>query len=147
MVCCNSFCCGHHVFANVFHGACTERMQIQHRCPEQFEMLTIGILCKLSGHRICICIVIDSRLSPPTSNQLKVYAILLGDFGFFNREDFVSIFSIILAVFFTFATTTILLNVLIAVSSDSVSLVRAPRPIPCLSRTHRHPAKFSMKNA
>jgi hypothetical protein len=47
---------------------------------------------------------------------------LLGDFGFFNRDDFVSIFSIVLAVFFTFATTTILLNVLIAVSSDAVRI-------------------------
>jgi hypothetical protein len=53
--------------------------------------------------------------------QLKVYAILLGDFGLFKRENFESIFSIFLAVFFTFATTTILLNVLIAVASDSVS--------------------------
>ena len=53
-------------------------------------------------------------------SQLKVYAILLGDFGLFKRENFNSVFSIFLAVFFTFLTTTILLNVLIAVASDSV---------------------------
>lgn len=51
---------------------------------------------------------------------LKVYAILLGDFGLFQRENFTSAFSIILAVLYTFMVVLVLLNVLIAVASDSV---------------------------
>lgn len=92
-------------------------------------------------------IALYSQRSPSTSQQLKVYAILLGDFGFFNREDFVSIFSIVLAVFFTFATTTILLNVLIAVSSDSVSPFWNQLPIQRFSFLTIGFSNFSMKNA
>lgn len=50
---------------------------------------------------------------------LSVYAILLGDFGTFQRESFTSFFSIFLAVLFTFIVVLVLLNVLIAVASDS----------------------------
>lgn len=50
----------------------------------------------------------------------KVYAILLGDFGLFQRENFTSGFSTALAVLYTFMVVLVLLNVLIAVASDSV---------------------------
>jgi cation transporter-like permease len=56
--------------------------------------------------------------------QLRVYAILLGDFGLFNRESFFSVFSVCLVVLYTFMVVLVLLNVLIAVASDSV------RPFP-----------------
>lgn len=54
------------------------------------------------------------------SSQLKVYAILLGDFGLFNRDSFASVFSVCLVVLYTFMVVLVLLNVLIAVASDSV---------------------------
>lgn len=50
---------------------------------------------------------------------LKVYTILLGDFGLFKREQFDSRTAVILAVLYTFMVVLILLNVLIAVASDS----------------------------
>jgi len=50
---------------------------------------------------------------------LKVYTILLGDFGDFEREDFVTNFSVILVVFYSFFVTLVLVNVLIAIASDS----------------------------
>jgi hypothetical protein len=52
--------------------------------------------------------------------QLKVYAIFLGDFGLFSRQSFVSVFSLVLAVLYTFCASVVLLNVLIAIASDSV---------------------------
>jgi len=51
--------------------------------------------------------------------QLKVYAILLGDFGLFDRESFTSLFSVCLVVLYSFMVVLVLLNVLIAVASDS----------------------------
>lgn len=50
---------------------------------------------------------------------LKVYTILLGDFGDFKREDFVTNFSVFLVVFYSFFVTLVLVNVLIAIASDS----------------------------
>jgi len=50
---------------------------------------------------------------------LKVYAILLGDFGLFQRENFTSSISVFLAVSYTFMVVLVLLNVLIAVACDS----------------------------
>ncbi|GKY92414.1 hypothetical protein MPSEU_000212000 [Mayamaea pseudoterrestris] len=50
---------------------------------------------------------------------LKTYAILLGDFGSFKRADFTSVFSVFLVVIFSFMVVLVLLNVLIAVASDS----------------------------
>ena len=50
---------------------------------------------------------------------LRVYTILLGDFGDFERENFTSIFSVFLVVLYSFLVTVVLLNVLIAVASDS----------------------------
>lgn len=50
---------------------------------------------------------------------LKTYTILLGDFGNFEREMFATAFSIILVVVFTFMVVIVLLNVLIAIVSDS----------------------------
>jgi hypothetical protein len=54
------------------------------------------------------------------SFRKKVYAIFLGDFGLFQRDNFTSSFSVVLAVFYTFLVVLVLLNVLIAVASDSV---------------------------
>lgn len=55
----------------------------------------------------------------PTEYLLRVYTILLGDFGDFEREQFKTGFSVFLVVFFSFLVTVVLLNVLIAVASDS----------------------------
>jgi len=63
------------------------------------------------------------RLTSTACNQteyyLTVYTILLGDFGRFEREDFTSVFSVLLIVLFTFMVVVILLNVLIAIVGDS----------------------------
>lgn len=50
---------------------------------------------------------------------LKVYTVLLGDFGTFEREDFNTLFAVLLIVFFSFMVVVVLLNVLIAIVSDS----------------------------
>ena len=50
---------------------------------------------------------------------LKVYSILLGDWGLFDRDEFNSAFSVTLFVLFSFMVVVILLNVLIAIVSDS----------------------------
>ena len=54
-----------------------------------------------------------------TEYLLGVYSILLGDFGIFSREDFATGFSVFLVVLYTFLVTVVLLNVLIAIASDS----------------------------
>jgi hypothetical protein len=54
-----------------------------------------------------------------TEYLLRAYTILLGDFGNFDREQFTSGFSVFLVVFYSFLVTVVLLNVLIAVASDS----------------------------
>lgn len=54
-----------------------------------------------------------------TEYLLRVYTILLGDFGDFEREQFTSGFSVFLVVFYSFLVTVVLLNVLIAIASDS----------------------------
>uniref|UniRef100_A0A7S2UNT3 Ion transport domain-containing protein n=1 Tax=Attheya septentrionalis TaxID=420275 RepID=A0A7S2UNT3_9STRA len=59
---------------------------------------------------------------------LRVYSILLGDFGEFDRSDFSTVLSVTLAVFFTFMVVLVLLNVLIAIVSDSYEK--------CLVRSH-----------
>lgn len=50
---------------------------------------------------------------------LRVYTILLGDFGNFDLERFKSKFSVFLLVLYSFLVTVVLLNVLIAIASDS----------------------------
>lgn len=62
-----------------------------------------------------------------TEYLLRVYTILLGDFGGFEREQFTSGLSVFLLVFYSFLVTVVLLNVLIAIASDSYEkcLVRA----------------------
>lgn len=50
---------------------------------------------------------------------LRVYTILLGDFGNFELERFQSGFSVFLLVLYSFLVTVVLLNVLIAIASDS----------------------------
>lgn len=50
---------------------------------------------------------------------LKVYSILLGDFGIFTRDDFASGVSVFLVVLYSFLVTVVLLNVLIAIAADS----------------------------
>lgn len=54
-----------------------------------------------------------------TEFLLNTYTVLLGDFGNFRREEFSSGFSTFLIVLYSFLVTVILLNVLIAVASDS----------------------------
>ncbi|CAB9503043.1 Potassium ion channel Yvc1 [Seminavis robusta] len=49
----------------------------------------------------------------------RVYTILLGDFGAFERETFQTRFAFILLIFYSFMVIIVLLNVLIAVASDS----------------------------
>ncbi len=55
----------------------------------------------------------------PTEYLLRSYTILLGDFGTFEREQFVNGFSVFLIVCYSFLVTVVLLNVLIAIASDS----------------------------
>ena len=50
---------------------------------------------------------------------ITVYTILLGDFGTFERDDFFTFFSVLLFVLFSFMVVIVLLNVLIAIVSDS----------------------------
>jgi hypothetical protein len=61
----------------------------------------------------------NSRQCSQSEYYLRVYEILLGGFGSFKRNDFASIFSVFLAVLFSFMVVLVLLNVLIAVASDS----------------------------
>jgi len=55
----------------------------------------------------------------PSEYLLRSYSVLLGDFGLFKRESFSSGFSVFMIVVYTFLVTVVLLNVLIAVASDS----------------------------
>jgi hypothetical protein len=55
----------------------------------------------------------------PSEYYLNAYSLLLGNFGNYIRDDFYTVFSVFLAVFFTFVVTLVLLNVLIAVANDS----------------------------
>eukprot|EP00957_Ditylum_brightwellii_P206509 15348769-Ditylum_brightwellii.AAC.1 len=69
------------------------------------------------------CTLDESSKQPLNCSQLeyylKVYSILLGDFGEFERDDFATVFSVMLFVFFSFMVVIVLLNVLIAIISDS----------------------------
>jgi hypothetical protein len=67
----------------------------------------------------CVCLHKVLYVFSPSFRK-QVYAIFLGDFGLFQRENFTSSFSIVLAVLYTFLVVLVLLNVLIAVASDSV---------------------------
>lgn len=58
----------------------------------------------------------------------RVYTILLGEFGAFERETFKTKFSIFLLVFYSFMVIIVLLNVLIALASDSYEK--------CLMKSH-----------
>lgn len=60
---------------------------------------------------------------------LRTFTILLGDFGgYFARSSFTTVFSVFLIVFFSFMVVIVLLNVLIAIVSDSYEK--------CLIRSH-----------
>jgi hypothetical protein len=59
---------------------------------------------------------------------LRTYQVLLGDFGDFDRDDFTTVFSVFLIVFYSFMVVVVLLNVLIAIASDSYEK--------CLVRSH-----------
>ena len=50
---------------------------------------------------------------------LQSYIMLLGDFGTFERERFATGFSVFILVLYSFLVTVILMNVLIAIASDS----------------------------
>lgn len=76
------------------------------------------------SYKIEIASMLTSGTSFPChAPQLKVYAIFLGDFGLFDRKSFVSVFSLVLAVLYTFCASVVLLNVLIAIASDSVRCI------------------------
>ena len=60
-----------------------------------------------------------SLVCKPSEYYLAVYSILLGDYGQFDREDFHTPFSVFLIVLFSFMVVIVLLNVLIAIVSDS----------------------------
>ena len=68
----------------------------------------------------------ESKECNQSEYYLKVYAILLGDFGLFERESFNSVFSLFLVILYTFMVVLVLLNVLIAVASDSVRGLQHP---------------------
>mmetsp|Transcript_5216 Transcript_5216/g.5999 ORF Transcript_5216/g.5999 Transcript_5216/m.5999 type:complete len:402 (-) Transcript_5216:151-1356(-) len=57
----------------------------------------------------------------PSEYYLKVYSVLLGDFGLFDREEDFSNggFALLLFIVFTFLIAIVLLNVLIAIIGDS----------------------------
>ena len=61
----------------------------------------------------------DAGVCRPGEYYLQTYTILLGDFGGFDRASFQTIFSVMLVVFFSFGIVIVLLNVLIAIVSDS----------------------------
>lgn len=54
-----------------------------------------------------------------TEYLLQVYIMMLGDFGNTEREAFKTGFSVFLLVLYSFLVTVIMLNVLIAIASDS----------------------------
>lgn len=62
---------------------------------------------------------LSGRQCQQSEYLLSVYTILLGDFGLFSRDDFASNFSVLLVVVYSFLVTVVLLNVLIAIASDS----------------------------
>ena len=62
---------------------------------------------------------LSGRQCEQSEYLLGVYTILLGDFGVFTREDFPTAISVFMVVFYSFLVTVVLLNVLIAVASDS----------------------------
>jgi len=61
----------------------------------------------------------ESSVCKQSEYYLSVYSILLGDYGSFDREDFHTPFSVFLVVLFSFMVVIVLLNVLIAIVSDS----------------------------
>eukprot|EP00536_Pseudo-nitzschia_multiseries_P003043 jgi/Psemu1/185033/e_gw1.43.31.1 len=67
----------------------------------------------------CATEEISGRECQQSEYLLGVYSILLGDFGIFSRDDFSTGFSVFLVVLYTFFVTVVLLNVLIAIASDS----------------------------
>ncbi|CAJ1910333.1 unnamed protein product [Cylindrotheca closterium] len=61
----------------------------------------------------------DNMQCKESDYLLRVYTILLGDFGNFDLDSFQSGFPVFLLVLFSFLVTVVLLNVLIAIASDS----------------------------
>lgn len=61
----------------------------------------------------------SERVCTQSEYYLKVFALLLGELGSFDRNEFTNVFSVFLLVLFSFMVVLVLLNVLIAVASDS----------------------------
>jgi hypothetical protein len=61
----------------------------------------------------------DERQCKQSEYLLQSYIMLLGDFGNSDRETFTTGFSVFLVVLYSFLVTVILMNVLIAIASDS----------------------------
>ena len=55
----------------------------------------------------------------PNEYVFKVYTILLGDFGMFEREEFDTRLLVSIFMFFSMVVVIVLMNVLIAIISDS----------------------------
>jgi hypothetical protein len=67
----------------------------------------------------CINKDVASRDCDQSEYYLKVYAVLLGEFGTFRRDSLSSAFTVVLLIIYSFMVVLILLNILIAVASDS----------------------------
>lgn len=67
----------------------------------------------------CATDTTDDMQCKESDYLLRVYTILLGDFGHFDLDNFQSGFPVFLLVLFSFLVTVVLLNVLIAIASDS----------------------------
>jgi len=63
--------------------------------------------------------VVEPELCVRNEYTFRVYTILLGDFQTFDRETFQTKFSLFLLVIYSFMVIIVLLNVLIALASDS----------------------------
>lgn len=67
----------------------------------------------------CATEATDNMQCQESDYLLRVYTILLGDFGNADLDKFQSRFSVFLLVLFSFLVTVVLLNVLIAIAADS----------------------------
>lgn len=61
----------------------------------------------------------SKRQCKPSEYALQAYTVLLGDFGTLDRDAFKTRFSVFLVVIYSFLVCIVLLNVLIAIASDS----------------------------
>jgi hypothetical protein len=77
---------------------------------QMFFTLLVPPACDHSSHE---------RVCKQSEYYLKTYALLLGNLGSIGRNELTTEFSVFLLVLFSFMVVLVLLNVLIAVASDS----------------------------